>query len=340
MSKIPAQIVGVTSENVKKNIDRIEQTLRSIAKFRRPTIRIVFNLELNPQTEYLGALRRLHGTSDETRIAYVVGEIADSFFLWRFNDQHKGDPSHLDLMSRLDLYLETLGDFVDVWEIGNEVNGEWSGWKEIDDCDGKTTHDWTADGMGKMRATVARQTYEIFQRVKSHPKTKLSDTLLTLYFYTSKNKDCWPDTLKAPDCSSFDVNGEDYEMLKWLNDHDLKPPRFAPEYVLLSVYEDDCNNIVPSIKDWLDIFRQVQGAFRHAKIGFGETGSHCYDKSKPCSNQQVENITKHYGELHATLTLSLSDYVGGYFHWFFDSDMLKPNSMPLQALIDAIRLWR
>src|SRR5206468_55531 len=60
-------------------------------------------------------------------------------------------------------YLDTLGDVVDIWEIGNEINGEWLG--------------DTADVVAKTSAA--------YEATKARGKT----TALTLYY----NAGCWND---------------------------------------------------------------------------------------------------------------------------------------------------
>ena len=48
-----------------------------------------------------------------------MGEILDSFFVKNISTAAYG--------TRTTEYLNTLGDNVDIWEIGNEINGEWLG---------------------------------------------------------------------------------------------------------------------------------------------------------------------------------------------------------------------
>ena len=52
-------------------------------------------------------------------IAFTMGEPVDSSDMRRYSvDQYR---------SRFDEYVKGLGDKIDIWEIGNEVNGEWLG---------------------------------------------------------------------------------------------------------------------------------------------------------------------------------------------------------------------
>lgn len=53
------------------------------------------------------------------KVSYVMGELLDSQYLTTVSVQ-----GYLD---RTREYLAALVDVVDVWEIGNELNGEWLG---------------------------------------------------------------------------------------------------------------------------------------------------------------------------------------------------------------------
>jgi len=78
----------------------------------RPTARIVFD-EGQPATYYQDAASAIHRVSD------VMGEILDSQFVARISVD--------DYARRTREYLDRLGPQVDIWEIGNEANGEWVG---------------------------------------------------------------------------------------------------------------------------------------------------------------------------------------------------------------------
>jgi len=143
-------------------------------------------------------------------------------------------------------------------------------------------------------------------------------------------------------------------MLKWLRDNKLidHGTDFHPDYVLLSVYEEDCENIQLPTADWVDIFEEMQLKFPHAKVGFGETGAQCNYRThreprsdKPCVRLQKKNVRKHYDELHLKITSLIKaghrqvDYIGGYFYWYFQQDMISPNSPALAELISSIKKW-
>jgi hypothetical protein len=102
-------IHGVTIDG----IDRLDATVEALGRLaRKPTTRIVFDSDM-PAAHYRDATRAIHAVS------HVMGEILDSQFV--------GDLSVEDYLRRTREYLDTLGETVDLWEIGNEVNGEWLG---------------------------------------------------------------------------------------------------------------------------------------------------------------------------------------------------------------------
>ncbi len=78
----------------------------------KPTVRVVLDPGANPR-RYLAPLRKLH------RVAFIMGELLDSSHLAQFStDRYRA-------MARA--YFRALGSLVDTWEIGNEVNGGWTG---------------------------------------------------------------------------------------------------------------------------------------------------------------------------------------------------------------------
>ena len=101
-----APIYGVTVDDV-SNINAIVASLTHLPY--KPTVRVVFD----PGTtaaQYYPALVKLHA------VAYVMGEIMDSYYF----------PSDLQTYTdRTNELVGTLKNVVDVWEIANEINGEW-----------------------------------------------------------------------------------------------------------------------------------------------------------------------------------------------------------------------
>ena len=132
---------GVTVDDV-ANVDAVVDALSALPA--RATARIVFD-EGQPASYYVPATTAIHRVSD------VMGELLDSQFM--------KDISVADYGARTREYLATVGANVDLWEVGNEINGEWLG----------------ADAMAKVSAA-----YEVV-------KAAHRPTALTLYY----NQDCW-----------------------------------------------------------------------------------------------------------------------------------------------------
>jgi hypothetical protein len=108
-SPLAERVFGVTLDDVTPLYD-IGEALAGLAK--RPTTRVIFD-PLRAPTSYQTTLRRLQGVS------YVMGELLDSVAVPEFSPEIYG--------ARAGEYVEQLGDLVDIWEIGTEVNGEWLG---------------------------------------------------------------------------------------------------------------------------------------------------------------------------------------------------------------------
>lgn len=137
------KVYGVTIDATSK-LANITTSLSNLCK--KPTTRIVFD-EWVPATDYLTPVTKIHAVS------FIMGELLDSYYMKQYNLQQYTD--------RTNEYLNLLGDKVDIWEIGNEVNGEWCG--------------TTSSVVAKINAA-----YDIV-------KSKNKKAALTLYY----NYNCW-----------------------------------------------------------------------------------------------------------------------------------------------------
>jgi hypothetical protein len=137
---------GVTVDDV-SNLNGVKDALSHLG--RKPTARIVFDYP-SPSSDYSAATQSLH------QVSFIMGQLLDSWYLI-----DKNCPGDVDMPSRANDYLGngTLLSNVDVWEIGNEVNGEWL-------CSGSTADTYQ----------VVRQAYD---RVKAAGRP----TALTLFWY-------------------------------------------------------------------------------------------------------------------------------------------------------------
>ena len=137
------RVYGVTIDDI-SNLSGVITSLSNLCK--KPTTRIVFD-EWQPATYYQTAVNQIHNVS------FIMGEICDSYYT--------GQYTLAQYVSKTNEYLNLLGSKVDIWEVGNEVNGEWCG--TISDV-----------------ITKIDSAYSI---VKAAGKT----TEMTLYY----NKNCW-----------------------------------------------------------------------------------------------------------------------------------------------------
>src|SRR6267378_5828765 len=106
---VPSPIYGVTLDDVSNSAAQVNSLSRLA---RAPTARIVFDKGVSP-SYYLKPVQQLRG------VAYIMGELADSSYMKKYT------VSQITTLAQN--YTKTLGNLVDIWEIGNEVNGNWLG---------------------------------------------------------------------------------------------------------------------------------------------------------------------------------------------------------------------
>lgn len=106
---LPPTLYGVTVDN----IAGIAATAAAIHALPKPIItRVVFDNGEQP-AYYASAIQQLDA------VGFTMGQILDS------SDEKSVTVAESN--ARTDAYLATLGSAVDMWEIGNEVNGNWLG---------------------------------------------------------------------------------------------------------------------------------------------------------------------------------------------------------------------
>jgi len=105
----PARMWGVTLDDVTRS-RALATSLRGLPT--RPVARVVFDPGMGPSS-YAVALHRIHPVAD------VLGQPVDS--------SETASYSRAAYRARFAAYVAAFPDAVDVWEIGNEVNGEWTG---------------------------------------------------------------------------------------------------------------------------------------------------------------------------------------------------------------------
>ncbi len=106
---LPSPLRGVTVDDV-SNLSAVVDALGSLPK--KPIARIVFD-ETQAPAYYAQAVPAVHG------VAYVMGEILDS--------QYVKNVTAAQYTQRTSSYLAAFPSGVDLWEVGNEINGNWLG---------------------------------------------------------------------------------------------------------------------------------------------------------------------------------------------------------------------
>jgi len=95
------------------------------------------------------------------------------------------------------------------------------------------------------------------------------------------------------------------------------------DYVLVSYYEDDCNNVVLSRSEWQQVFDSLHVVFPNSKLGIGECGTTNASKKAECMN-------RYYG-----MKITTPGYIGGNFWWYYKQDCV-PKNMALWDTLNTI----
>jgi hypothetical protein len=106
---LPTPLYGVTIDDA-DDLDSITASLQALSRL--PTTRIVFDPQA-AASYYRPVIDAFYPVS------YLMGEIVDSIAVRNFTVS--------DYLARTQEYVDTFAHDVDIWEIGNEVNGEWLG---------------------------------------------------------------------------------------------------------------------------------------------------------------------------------------------------------------------
>jgi hypothetical protein len=208
-------VYGVTIDRTAK-LPQILDALRALP--RRPTVRVY----LEPRrkaAEYATALSQLHSVSS------VMAELLDS--------SDEKSLSTEAFQAHVQEYLAALSGSVDIWEVGNEVNGNWTGPYE----------------------TVAAKLTEAYRDVASAGGT----TALTLYENSFGPEHCG-DGQAEPTPVQFTERWVSPEVADGL------------DYVLLSYYPTQCGGEMPGDREVAGELERLHALYPNAMLGFGEVG--------------------------------------------------------------------
>lgn len=277
-----APIYGVTLDDV-SNINAIVASLTHLPY--KPTVRVVFD----PGTtaaEYYPALVKLH------QVAYVMGEIMDSYYF----------PTDLQTYTdRTNELVGTLKNVVDVWEIANEINGEWL----RPNPTGTTTQVTSQEtAIGNMVAAA-------------HDIVKGAGGLTAVTMY-------YNDDGKGTNC--YEKPADSWRT--WAQNFLPARVRQGADYALFSYYPyQDCPGLNPT---WTSDFKLLESIFPVAKVGFGEMGTG--STSAPASVQQ--NLLKTYYTMGANQMASDPRYIGGVFWWNYAEQMVPYTTSSYWSLLN------
>jgi hypothetical protein len=212
---LPAPLFGVTVDEIGK----LQSITRSLAALpRRATTRVVFDVR-QPAQYYVQAVQAIHGVSG------VMGELLDS------SDEQS--ISSAELHSRAEAYLSALGGNVDIWEVGNEVNGNWTG----------------------NYAVVAEKLTAAFDAVRAAG----GRTALTLFANNFGPENCGDGSAELTP-AQFSQSYVPTRVAAGL------------DYVLLSYYPTQCRGREPSAAEVASCLEALHAIYPNAALGFGEVG--------------------------------------------------------------------
>lgn len=241
-----------------------------------PFSRIVFDEQVNASS-YVAACNAINPVS------FIMGEILDSFYVNTYT------PAQYS--ARVTDYLNTLGTKVDLWEVGNEINGEWVAVH----TNAPTAQD-TAD--------IVTKIYDAYKQVKARGYR----AALTLYWSGPPDNgtaSCWAQVSNA--------------MIPWATNNIPTDMKNGLDYVLVSFYEDDCKPAATT--DWDSVFQTLASMFPNSQLGFGENGTKIAGTAVSVQQNKIDYINKWY-----SLAVSAPRYINGHFWWYGRQDLLPGNS--------------
>ncbi len=211
----PAPLYGVTVDELRN----LSETVRALAALPvRAVTRVYLDAHL-PLAYYEPRVARIHAVSG------VMAELLDS------SDERM--TSTAALRGRVISYLSGLGHSVDIWEVGNEVNGAWAG----------------APTAVEAKLRVAYDLVHAAGRA----------TALTLYANDFGPNHCG------------DGHAE-LTPLQFARRYIPAAVRLGLSYVLLSYYPTQCGGLEPTASQLRAHLVRLHALFPRSRLGFGELG--------------------------------------------------------------------
>jgi hypothetical protein len=241
---------------------------------------------------YTTALQTL---KSQSRPPFLLGEVLDS--------SYQGCFTTTTAQQRWTDYVSTLGSYVDVWEVGNEINGNWLDSQDAGGT-GQISCPWTTPKTTD--ANVVTDMINAYNTVKA--AGKLAE--LTLYY---------------PGAGSSCDSPTSFDPITWSEANVPLNMRNGLDYVFVSYYHQDCTaGTDPSATAWGTFFTKVQNLFPNAKIGFGEWG---YSTKKLTGSTLTTLLNQGYSLDPYPLPFS-QNWVSGVFFWEWADTAVPYNSNP------------
>lgn len=273
---IPYPMVGLTWDDV-SNVNGIVDTLKQVGK--PPSSRVVFDYS-EPPSYYLGPLQKMHPYS------YTMGELLDSSDMGKVTVQ--------SYAARAQKYFDALKSVVDIWEIGNEINGDWLGRSAM--AKAEAAHDVIKAGGGVTALTL-------FYTGEAGQSNCFDGTNMSMSQWVHRNFQL-----------GVDVSHRD---------PDVEKMRQTLDYALVSWYPTQCTDV--RNPDWESVFKTLAGQFPNAKVGFGEVGT-----PRPKAGSTVEtNLIKTFYGMTPAMQKVIPRYIGGVFWWYAYEEMIPPSKTSL-----------
>jgi hypothetical protein len=280
---LPANLRGITYDDISAGCAATPQQIATAKRLSRPTIRVVFDRVA--ASCYRSATSALDG------VAFTMGELVDSSAMKAY--------TLAQIRTRASSYVAALGSTVDLWEIGNEVNGEWVSSVR---CPGSGECD------ARARDVIAK--VEAMYRAVSQRGYR---TALTLYYQPPKTV----------------TRG--YDMISWEERYVPASMRAGLDYVFISYYETDNAGIRPAPSRWDALFRRLAIDFPNARVGFGEIGM-----DKPIDAASLSKARSIFGYYQGLEFGDVPRYTRAGFWWNAAEDLVPAARWP--SFFNEVRL--
>ena len=273
---LPSTLYGTTVESV-ASLTALNTSLGMHTK--RPTTRVVFQSGMN-STDYAAAVPNLRNVS------YIFGQLYDSTAF--------SQASIAACEARTRDFLNRFGESIDIYEIGNELNGEW---------------------VGGSQAEIDAKVLAIYNVIKTEYASLNIRTAITLNYWPTTNYYSFP-----------------WEKTETYAQNMPATLRNGVDYILLSFYETTGDPPVqPTDQNFATVLTTMATYFPNSKIGMGEIGAQGVADGLPSNPTLAEKqrIANRYYGMHNSVKSLLgangSRYVGGYFWWYYYQDAVPYN---------------